>query len=332
MSAAGLVTAQQPFSGLRPIKLRRDLGPVADLIEYCFAGTLDAAGRAAIREMRVLSRSGPLLWALGGLSRAVPGLMQGYVWLEQDRLVGNVSLSPTGYDRGLIIANVAVHPDFRRRGIARRLMHAAMDVVERQRTFAILQVDADNYGARTLYEDLGFVEQRTFVRWRRPTHHQPPPVSPDVVTVRRMTARDARPVYELAHLLRPNERGGLGWLRPTDRRALRPPAGGPLRRLFSARRLDYWVVDGAHDLLDAALVVESRAGCSTALFDVLVHPDRQGTLEAPLIAEVIRRVSRQHRPLVVDHPADDEAATAALRQHYFRPERTLVHMIWDPAR
>ncbi|MBN1967419.1 MAG: GNAT family N-acetyltransferase, partial [Anaerolineae bacterium] len=218
MAAAGLASASTPFSGLRPIHVRRDLGAVADLIEFCFAPTLDAAGRSAIQEMRMISRSGPLLWTLGRLSSVVPGLMQGFVWIEQGRLVGNVSLAPAGYGGGWLIANVAVHPDYRRRGIARRLMAASMDLIAQRGAFAVLQVEADNSGAYALYEGLGFHELRTFTRWRRATHHVIPPALPESLPLRQLTPRDGDRLAALAELVRPDHRGGIGWLRPLDRR------------------------------------------------------------------------------------------------------------------
>ena len=69
-------------------------------------------------------------------------------------------------------------------------------------------------------------------------------------------------------------------------------------------------------------------GCTTALFDLLVDPAYQGAREAPLIGHLIRVFAGSRQPLVTEHPADDIHAEEHLRANYFRPERTLVHMIW----
>lgn len=330
MSAAGLASAQRPSSGLRPVQLRRDLAEIANLIEFCFASTLDAGGRSAIHEMRLLSRSGPIVWALGRLSTTVPGVMTGFVWIEEGRLVGNVSATPAGFGNGWVIANVAVHPDYRRRGIARQLMHAALDLVAQRGAFATLQVDADNLGARALYEQLGFVEQRTFTRWRRATRLRPPDGASRLPLTRLMARTETASLLALAERVRPNAHGGMGWLRPNELSRLRPARWAALRRLVSGRSVTTWVVPGADGTLDAALRFETRMGCSTALFDMLVRPERQGELEAPLIAALIGRAGGWAQPLVTEHPADDAAANEALWEHHFRPERTLVHMIWRP--
>ncbi|MBN1564453.1 MAG: GNAT family N-acetyltransferase, partial [Anaerolineae bacterium] len=264
MSAAGLISAQNTFTGLRPIKPRRDLAAIADLIEFAFADTLDAGGRSVIREMRFLSRSGPLLWLIARLNNAIP-LMRGFVWIEQGELVGNVSLAPTTYDRGWIIANVAVYPAYRRRGIARQMMQAALAWVQQHGTFATLQVDADNAGARTLYDSLGFVAERTFTRWRRSSHLRtiPAPILSGITNppdIRRLDSGQAQQLYTLATQTRPNERGGMGWLRSTRRAALRPSRSGRLGLMMSGQRTEFWGIPRPDDpdQIDAALCVQRR--------------------------------------------------------------------------
>jgi ribosomal-protein-alanine N-acetyltransferase len=55
------------------------------------------------------------------------------------------------------ILNLAVHPDFRRRGVATILMDKAMaELKERGCFFALLKVRVSNTGAQRFYELLGF--------------------------------------------------------------------------------------------------------------------------------------------------------------------------------
>lgn len=326
MSAAGLLSVPQTFSGLRPVNLRTDLSQLADLIEVCFASTLDSGGRSAIQEMRALSRSGPLLWLLSRLGQKLP-FMQGYVWIEGSRVVGNVSVSPAGYANGWVIANVAVYPEYRQRGIARQLMQAALKLIERQGQFATLQVDADNPPARHLYETLGFETQRSFIRWRRLSHLRQPDPLPDLPPIRPLARSEADRLYALANRVRPNSQGGMGWLQPTRLSDFRPPRLESLRFLLSGQRSEFWIVPGENGSLDAALRVEHRMGNLTDVFDLLVSPERQGSLEAPLVNYALSSLIGRHQPVVTDHPADDFAASDVLRSNYFKPERNLVHMI-----
>ena len=59
--------------------------------------------------------------------------------------------------REIHITNLAVHPGWRRRGVARRLLAAALaEGVARGVTLAFLEVRPSNTHALTLYESLGF--------------------------------------------------------------------------------------------------------------------------------------------------------------------------------
>src|ERR1700690_2369755 len=121
--------ADLSLDGLRPINLTTDLPQLADLMELGFADALDESGRAIIREMRALGSIGWLNSAVNRLDGLFGGLQQGFVWIEDRRLIGNVSVMPIPYPRaaepdgaqGAIIANVVVHPEHRRRGLARTL-------------------------------------------------------------------------------------------------------------------------------------------------------------------------------------------------------------------
>ncbi len=56
------------------------------------------------------------------------------------------------------VMNVAVHPDFRRQGIAAKLMHALLEAGDAKGvTEYTLEVRAGNTGAIHLYENCGFV-------------------------------------------------------------------------------------------------------------------------------------------------------------------------------
>lgn len=160
-------------SSMRPTNLARDLYQIAELVEIAFEQDLDANGRASIQEMKALGRMGPLLWFFSLLEPIGLGLGlgQGYVWRTDGRVVGNVSIHSGGthpwHGRGSLIANVAVHPSQRRKGIARSLMQASMEMIEHSMKgqWAALEVDASNSGAVRLYEELGFQAFETLDHW-----------------------------------------------------------------------------------------------------------------------------------------------------------------------
>ena len=117
------------IDGLRPVNLRTDLAQLADLIELVFADSMDQGGRAAVREMRYLSKVGIGISLIPGFNDLTQGINMGYVWIADGKLVGNVSIYPASRPNRntWIIANVGVHPDYQRRGIATGMMEASID-------------------------------------------------------------------------------------------------------------------------------------------------------------------------------------------------------------
>ena len=122
--------------GVRPVNLRTDLRPLADLIELVFADSMDSSGRSAIREMRYLSSLGYGLKLIARLNELAQGISLGFVYVLDGKLVGNVSVYPANYPSGFgetwILANVGVHPDYQRRGIAGELMRASLEMIRRR--------------------------------------------------------------------------------------------------------------------------------------------------------------------------------------------------------
>ena len=156
-------------SHIRPLLTRRDLAAVADLVELCFADTMDADGRDYLRHLRRLSLQG--LGFLGDSplppeSAFLP--VQGLVWEEDGRIVGNLTIIPFSRrgSRISLIANVATHPDYRRRGIARQLTLMALETIQKRGVQNVwLHVRDDNPAAQSLYRSIGFEEQFKRTNW-----------------------------------------------------------------------------------------------------------------------------------------------------------------------
>ena len=95
--------------------------------------------------------------------------LQGLVWVEDDRIVGNLTIIPFHEGSRLLhlIANVAVHPDFRQQGIGRALTQSALDYARaRGASAAWLHVRDDNSAAQHLYYSLGFVNRASRTSWQ----------------------------------------------------------------------------------------------------------------------------------------------------------------------
>ncbi|HKB06309.1 MAG TPA: GNAT family N-acetyltransferase [Gemmataceae bacterium] len=92
---------------------------------------------------------------------------------EGGRLVGTTTTTTYGTDLAWV-GMVLVDPDYRRRGIATRLMEKALDYL-RGRGVRTVKLDATPAG-RPVYERLGFVAENPLERWAAtgppPVHHR----------------------------------------------------------------------------------------------------------------------------------------------------------------
>lgn len=318
--------------GARPVNLRTDLAALADLIEIAFASSMDNAGRAAVREMRAMSRM-PGLGLLSGASSLMQGMGMGYVWIADGRLVGNVSTYPAdgiGFDgKTWVIVNVATHPSYQRRGIAEHLMRASLEMIaQRGGEHVLLQVDADNAVAQRLYQRLGFAAERTWTTWRRGgAYSTPPPFDREPrlhITQRRPDEWAAE--YRLAEQVRPAHLGGLGWLRPLHVRQFRRSLWQEFQDWISFRRRERLIIRSpeGNDIL-ASMWVDTSLGSSTQL-TLMVQPDFEGYYDEALINTVVRRFGSG--TLSLEHPSDAAATNAVLRRYQFTVRREVVHMRW----
>jgi ribosomal protein S18 acetylase RimI-like enzyme len=164
-------------SHIRAIRLKQDLPAVADLIELCFAENMDADGRDYLRHIRQTANnfSAFLLDTTTPETSSLP--FHGYIWEEKDCIIGNLTLIPVRKKvKGTyFIANVAVHPDHRGKGIAQQLTQRALKhVQEHNGKQVFLQVRQENDPAVHIYLSHGFEEisRRTTWVFRPKQSHQ----------------------------------------------------------------------------------------------------------------------------------------------------------------
>lgn len=90
------------------------------------------------------------------------------VALEEDRLAGYVGSQTVVGETDMM--NIAVHPDFRRKGIAEALVNALTEELKAIGSHCLtLEVRASNEPAKNLYEKLGFSQIG-----RRPSYYRHP--------------------------------------------------------------------------------------------------------------------------------------------------------------
>ena len=159
---------------LRPLNILRDLPAVADLIEQCFSDTMDTEGKRYVQDMRRAGNDNSFIKWANRVSDSTSLPLSGYIWEENNRIVGNVSVVPFRHQKKklYLIANVAVHPDYRHKGIARALTERGIaHIREKKIKDAWLHVRTDNPEAILLYTKLGFNEHSRRTTWQTISGH-----------------------------------------------------------------------------------------------------------------------------------------------------------------
>lgn len=321
MSSITIPVKTKDHPHLRPLNVLRDLSAVADLIELCFSPTMDNDGQRYLSDMRRASRDDSFLRWASRMSETASMPLMGYVWEQDGRIVGNASLIPFR-DRGkriFLIANVATHPDYRRRGIGRALTERVMKQARDKNASAIwLHVRDDNPGAIQLYQDLGFQELARRTTWQATPEHR---LSyPD--TGIRIVPRHPRfwPLQQgWLRRLYPKE---LSWYQSWNTNSLRPGLWSWVYLLLVDFNVKQWAAV-QNDQLLATLTWMPQGGRSESLF---AATGLTGTNSDALLSLLIhaRRMITYPPYLTLDYPADE--MTDAMSRAGFKPRRTLLWM------
>lgn len=316
--------SQQGQDGIRPINVSHDIPQIVGLLRMVFGESLDGEERQVFGEAN--ARADFML----RFDPAAARLANGFVWEADGRIVGNVTLLTTKIYGRYLIANVAVHPSYRQRGIARALMNTATNAVRARNGHAILlQVVKDNAPAINLYRSLGYATVGNVSTWVSGASRlrQLPLERP--ADIRPLPGRLWREAYQLDTSRVPAD---LNWPEP-----LRPDAyqGGLVRRFFdfmAGREIESWATFDERGRLAGLATIWSEAA-RAHMVSVRVRADYAGELERPLLAKAVRRLAYIPRRIVrVDHPEDDLVMSQQLQEANFAVQRTLTHMRLDLVR
>ena len=320
MSSITLPAKANEHPQVRSLNILRDLSPVADLIELCFSNTMDNDGQRYLSDMRRAGRDDKFLRWANHMADTTSLPLTGYVWEEQNRIVGNTSLIPfrDRAKRIYLIANVAVHPDSRRRGIARILTQRAMEHAYKKNATAIwLHVRDDNPGAIKLYEGLGFQEVARRTAWQ---------AAPDSSLFKpdsdlQIVPRHPRFWLQQQDWLRRLYPEALNWYQPLNLSTLRPGFANWLYLLFTDFSIKQWAAVRGDDLL-ATLTWMPQGGRTESIFGATAEGSDPEALMQVLIHA--RGALANSATLSLEYPAGE--MTEAISAAGFKARRTLIWM------
>ncbi|MFN2265168.1 MAG: GNAT family N-acetyltransferase [Anaerolineales bacterium] len=318
------ITSQS--ESLRPFDIRKDLDAVANLVEMCFADTLDEDGRRYVSHMHAASHNpGYLRWAMA-VAENTPMPFSGFVWEQNSYLAGNLSLIPYRYQgkRCYLIANVAVDPAYRRKGIGKRLTTAAIEHAHKRGINEIwLHVRTENQAAQNLYQSLGFLEQARRTTWEiKPSSGfstpSPSSTTPLEIQVSRPQLRYWDKYRQWLCSVYPPE---FTWHQPFQLSALRPGIFGSLYRFFTGNYLKEWVAQQGQRHI-GLLAWQPHSKHADHLWLASTLEDEAATIAG--LMPGIRRQLANRRRMLLDYPAG--RAILPLHEAGFHIQQTLIWM------
>jgi len=306
---------------IRPLDVRRDLLAVADLIDICFASTMDAEGREYIQHVRRVATDPTYMRWMPGAGEKISVPMHGYVWVEDGRLVGNLTLIPFYRQHRWLymIANVAVHPDFRQHGIGRMLTEKALQhIQEHGAASAWLQVRDDNPVAYNLYVKLGFQERAWRTTWQGYPGQAPIEEAPADMSVTSISNQDWPLQRAWLQTAYPPE---VAWNLPFNINHLSPSFWSSLLRTLNGSIIEHW---GAYQYnqLVGAISWEPSPTRQDMLW-VSVDPVWEDKAILALMPVVLTSIHNGHN-LVVNYPAGH--ADKVFQAAGFEKHNTLIWM------
>jgi len=311
------------FRGVRPLNPARDLRQVAVLLEEAFRQDLGALHSWS--RVPILRDVGAALLSTAFMPVPTESL-RGFVYEENGHILGNVTLTlDDSRERRWMISNVAVSEKYRRRGIARQLMVAAIDEARaRNAQWLILNVRPWNEGAIRLYDGLGFETVDTETQYVRTRAR---PVSNQLLPLRILRGSELRTAYDLA-------RAGMN----EKLRMFRPPVlsdfGVKFEDRFAEGALDFFILQTTrrlgyfeNDMLLGTVSLHAQRLGSPHKLDIRVLPSARGRIETGLVASALTRLSAYpERDIDMRVLASHKELVQAIADAGFIPVRGLTLM------
>jgi ribosomal protein S18 acetylase RimI-like enzyme len=310
-------------AAVRRVAFPRDGQPVAELMELCFGDLLDSPSRSMLAALRRWSEEGMVVWQLVrtmGLVQ-IEEWLDGLGWYEGDRMVGNISITPGAFAPGAwLIGNVAVHPEFRRRGIASSLLRSALEeTVRRGGRRVYLQVDESNDPAIHLYQAAGFSEYARRRIWERAAGAGLKLPAPAVagISVRQCRDREWRQEYELLQEIAP---AGLSWNLPLTEARIRPSFFRRIASFLSEETESHWLAQRGNRCLGVCISIARAWDEQVALFS------RMDAVREEVETLLYRALWQDAESRSITLETDASLPMEAPQSQGFRLKRSLVWM------
>lgn len=197
---------------MRKLSMPRDLEELAPMLTDSFQypenpdwGVQEDELEAFVESFENIGRSWWMIRIGQFLFPSMRNLLPGFVWQEDGRIAGVVILQQRGTSNNWVVGTVATRPEYRRRGIARKLVEASIEFIrEKGGDIAVLDVIDANLPAYKLYESMGFKHFTGNLDMEfTPDDIYPAPEIPSAYTLEKSSVFDWQPRYALIKRISP---------------------------------------------------------------------------------------------------------------------------------
>jgi GNAT superfamily N-acetyltransferase len=325
MLAVPAAVAGHQASGPRPTELSKDSGQILGLLDMAFGPLPGGRGQRMLIGSTGANTGSFLGLRLGDYFR---GIAPGFIWEEDGRIVGTLSLLAARKSGRYLIANVAVLPEYRRKGIATGLMSSTMDYIQSHGGREILlQVECDNEAAIRLYSVLNYKTLGDVNRWESNSvrlRTVASAISPGV-NVRPLSGKDEKAAFLLDRRCMPFD---LRWPNPPNPKKYEVNLWRRINDFFNGRRMNAWVadvpVDGSRKRRLIGLAYVESEWARPHELAIRVAAEWRGRLERALFSTLVIQIKRgRSGRLLTSHLAHDHFMNGLLREANFKVKRSL---------
>ena len=296
-----------------------------DLIAVAFAEDQEREGRSFRDEIRSLSHLLPLFRVMFAVAPSTENHFYTLVWDVDGRFASAVTISRQGSDtQRWYIANVATHPDYRGRGLARTLVAAALDRIRTQGgRYALLRVYADNQPAYRLYRGLGFRHLETSTILKGEAHPIAASALPDHYALRPVPQTDWHTRFAVALRLASPETKSV--CPPTEKQFQDSWIGRNMQTLISRAQhvqQQAWAVAVADQPIGLVTSRASSGGSNPHQLQIEIDLDHLGAAPAAIahaIQYCVDQRSGAAHPLLIDIAGSAPDSIDYLRANGFTP-------------
>ena len=283
---------------IRPIQLPSDFAALSDILLASFhypeneSWSVQSDEKEQIVDLiKNLARLWPLIRGIQLLSPSLRDLLVGNIWEQDGKPVGTTILSRRGSTDVWVVGTVAVMPEARRKGIARQLVEAGIELIRNKGgKKVLLSVIDGNVPAYSLYESLGFENYSRTIEFQFTPESTPPePQLPSGYQLSPQDRFDWQPSYELDKRITPEN---LQRYNPVEVGRYKEPAMArllaPILKIANGARDEFFLIrtTPAGDVIGRGSYRIPTRGKGVNIIRLFLDPDHE-ELASTLVAAML---------------------------------------------